>query len=206
MLMNKRRLHHVWTKLRAVSYWYFLIGFVIFALIFIVSYRQNNLEMIRLRDAVFVADETDGDIEGALRALRGHVYAHMNTRLASGHTAIKPPIQLKHEYERLVAAEKARVEQVNRSLRSEAEATCLQRFPNTANATGVQPCVQGILDERGAKAREIPKELYQFDFVSPTWTPDLAGISLLLAIACALLFVVRFSLERWLRRELREHA
>lgn len=162
--------------------------------------------MIKLRDAVFAADEKNGDIEGALRDLREHIYSHMNTKLVSGATAIRPPIQLKHQYERLVQAEKARVDQANIAVRAEAAAICQQRFPNTANATGIQPCIQGLMDERGVKAQAIPKELYQFDFVSPTWVPDRAGISLVLAVIFGLMFAVRLAMELWLRRQLREHA
>ena len=101
--MSKRYLHHVWAKLRPYSYWYFLAGFIVFGLLFVFNYRQNNINMIKLRDKVFVADEQNGDIEKSLRDLRSYVYGHMNTRLVSGPNAIKPPIQLKYQYERLVA-------------------------------------------------------------------------------------------------------
>ena len=204
--MNKKWLHHAWTKLRAVSYWYFLAGFIAFSGLFVYAYRQNNLDMIELRDAVFKADEENGDVEGALRELRAYVYSHMNTKLASGPTAIRPPIQLKHTYERLAQAEKDRVAAANQALRQEATAICEQRFPVTANVTGREPCIQGILNERGAKEQPIPKELYQFDFVSPRWAPDRAGWSLVLAALFGLLFITRFGMELWLRRQLQEQA
>lgn len=204
--MSKRALHHLWVRIRPVSYWYFLAAFVFFGITFVLSYRQNNVRMIRLRDEVFRADEQNGDIEKALRELRRYVYAHMNTELASGPTAIRPPIQLKHHYERLATQEKTRVANVNAALTSEAEAVCRQRFPVTANATGLQPCIMGYLNERGIKEQPIPKELYQFDFVSPRWSPDLAGWSLVLTVLFGLLFVTRFSMELWLRRQLHEHA
>jgi hypothetical protein len=204
--MNKRSLHHVWAKLRPVSYWYFLAGFVAFSLLFVFNYRKNNVNMLALRDKVFVADEQNGDIEKALRNLREYVYSHMNTRLVSGPTAIRPPIQLKHEYERRVAAEQARVDAQNADLRKEAEATCKQKFPKTANATGIAPCIEGYMNEKGVIAQPVLKEFYQFDFVSPAWSPDVAGWSLVLAIIFGLLFIVRYGLERWLRHELHEHA
>lgn len=204
--MNKRKLHHLWKKLHSVNYGYFLAGFIIFGALFVYNYRQNNFKMIQYRDAVFKADEENKDLEKALRELRGYVYGHMNTDLTSTDTAIKPPIQLKFQYERLVKAEQARVDQINANLRQQAQASCQQKFPNTANATGIQPCIEGVLNEQGAKVQPIPKELYQFDFLSPRWAPDAAGWSLVLAGIFGLLFVTRYSLELWLRRQMSEHS
>lgn len=204
--MNKRYLHHVWTRLRPVSHWYFLAAFLVFGTIFIMSYRQNNVGMIELREKVFIADEEKGDIEKALRDLRQYVYSHMNTSLVSSDIAIKPPIQLKHHYERLVAQEKERVDAANASLTEQANAICRQRFPSTNNVTGLAPCIQGYLSENGVKERDIPKELYQFDFVSPRWSPDVAGWSLVATVLFGFLFVLRFGLERWLRHEIHDHS
>lgn len=204
--MNKRKLHHLWKKISGVSYWYFLAGFIVFGALFVHNYRQNNLKMIEYRDAVFKADEENKDLEKALRELRTFVYGHMNTDLTSSATAIKPPIQLKHQYERLMKSEQARVDQANADLRKRAEAQCEQLFPVTANVTGREPCIQGILNEQGAKVQAIAKELYQFDFLSPRWTPDAAGISMVLAGIFGILFITRYGLELWLRRQLSEHA
>lgn len=204
--MNKRQLHHLWTRIRGVSYWYFLAGFIVFGFIFVLAYRQNNLGMIARRDAVFKADEENKDLEKALQELRVYVYSHMNTDLTAGDTAIRPPIQLKFQYERLVEAEKKRAADANATMRQEAERVCAERFPVTLNVTGRQPCIEGYMSERGAKERPVPKELYQFDFISPRWSPDLAGWSLVLALLFGLAFVIRFGLDLWLRKQLHDHA
>lgn len=204
--MSKRKLQHAYRKIRGLSYWYFLAGFVVFGSLFVYQYRQNNIRMIELRNAVFKADETNTDLEKSLRELRSFVYSHMNTNLTSSSTAIKPPIQLKFQYERLVAAEQTRVDQATAKLRQEATIICEQRFPVTVNVTGREPCIQGILEESGVTKQPIPKELYQFDFLSPRWSPDLAGWSLVLTVFFGLLFMTRYSLELWLRRQFSEHA
>jgi hypothetical protein len=204
--MNKKKLHHYWTKIRAVSYWYFLIAFIVSGLVFVFAYRHNNLEMIRLRDAVFVADEQNGDVEKALQELRKYVHGHMHTQLAVGETAIRPPVQLKYRYERLLAAEKDRVSKANASIYTAAQAECERRFPAGLSGSGRIPCIQEYVASHGTKEQPIPKELYQFDFVSPVWSPDLAGWSLVITILFGFLFVVRFSLELWLRRVLQEHS
>ncbi len=205
-MLSKRKLHHLWTKLRVVSYWYFLAGFIIFGVIFVNAYRQNNIHMVRLRQAVFTADEQNGDVEKALRELREYVYAHMHTQLAVGSTAIRPPIQLKYRYERLLSAEKDRVSTANASIYTAAQADCEQRFPAGLSGRGRVPCISEYVASHGIKEQSIPKELYQFDFVSPLWSPDLAGWSLVLTVIFGALFGLRFSLELWLRQQLNEHS
>src|SRR5688572_18801436 len=109
--MDKRNLHHLWTKIRPLNAMYFLAATGIFLLIGILAMRQNNLTAIELRDEVAKVDEADGDVEAALRDLREHVYARMNSDLAGGASNVQQPVQLKFRYERLIAAEKARVSQ-----------------------------------------------------------------------------------------------
>lgn len=204
--MSKKSLHHLWTRIRPVSYWYFLVAFIISGLVFVLAYRQNNVGMIALREEVFAADEQNGDVETALRNLRTYVYSHMNTSLTSSDTGIYPPIQLKHEYERLLAAEKERVSSANEKIYTEAQADCERRFPEGLSGRNRIPCIEDYVAGKGIEEQSIPKELYQFDFVSPRWSPDLAGWSLLLTGVLGIFFVTRFGLELWLRGRLRNHA
>lgn len=204
--MNKRKLHHIWTKFRAVSYWYFLIGFLICGAISLYSLRQNNLTMIHLRDAVTQADKDNGDVETALRNLREYVYAHMNTNLSSGNN-IKPPIQLKYRYDRLVAAEQAKYADANTQVYTDAQHYCEQLYPGSFSGGPRVPCITNYVSSHPvASAQPIPDSLYKFDFVSPTWSSDLAGWSLVLAVIFLSLFIIRYGLERWVRAELHSHA
>lgn len=207
MSTDKRHLHHVWRKLRPINSWIFLGLAVLFAAIGVYAMRQNNLVSIRLRDAVTAADEQNGDVETPLRALREHVYTHMNADLSSG-TGVQQPIQLKYRYDRLVAAEAARSEAANSNIYTQAQAECEKQFP--AGQVGVSgrgrvSCIEEYVSSRGVVENTIPDALYKFDFVSPRWSPDVAGISLLLAAICFVLFVVRFTLERWLNYRLHAH-
>ena len=68
--MNKRKIHSIWKSLKSVSYWYFLIAFILFGLIAVLSLRQNNLNAIKLRDVLIKTDEQNGDTEKALKDLR----------------------------------------------------------------------------------------------------------------------------------------
>jgi hypothetical protein len=65
-------------------------------------------------------------------------------------------------------------------------------------------CVTQYVDTRTVHEQPIPDDLYKFDFVSPGWSPDLAGWSLLAAGVFFLLFVLSAISDRLLRYELRQ--
>lgn len=202
--MDKSKLHHFWKRLRPFSYWYFFIGFVVFATVGVFALRANNLRAIELRDQVLSVDEQNGDVEAALTELREFVYSHMNADLSSG-TGIQQPVQLKYRYERLVEAEKARVEQSNSNIYTAAQAHCEALYPGSVSGGPRVPCIEQYVAEHGTTESAIPDALYKFSFVSPRWSPDLAGWSLVIAAIFFVLFVLRFILERWIKFELHQH-
>ncbi len=200
--MNKRKLHHISTKLRPLSCWYFLILFFASAGLSIYGLRSNNLEMIRLKDEVNRVDQQNGDTEAALHKLRVYVHSHMNTNLDSTPGAIRPPIQLKYRFERLVQAEKDRVTAINAKIYTEAQADCERRFPTSFFGGPRVTCNEQYVLQNGVKEQAIPDAIYKFDFVSPRWSPDLAGWSLVASALFLTLFILRIGLDRWIRREL----
>ena len=160
-----------------------------------VALRANNQNMIKLREAVFVADEKNGDIEGALKNLREYVYAHMNTDLAAGNNAVRPPIQLKYTYDRLVQAELANRGGEEGDLYTKAQDYCERTRPNGLSGRNRLDCVQQYVDQHGLGQMpevSIPEDLYKFDFVSPRWSADLAGLSLVFAFIFLGLFLIKF--------------
>lgn len=203
--MDKKSLKHLWKKLHTVRPWYFLIAAVVFGVIGVYSLRQNNLTMIRLRDKVYQADKDNTNIEGSLRTLREYVYAHMNTDLTTGNTGIYPPIQLKYSYDRAIAALSS-PDDANNKIYTQAQAECEKQFPHGLSGSGRIPCIQDYIASHGIQSASVlpPASLYTFDFVSPRWSPDLAGLSLLAAAIFALLFIIRIASEIWLRFELRD--
>lgn len=203
--MNRRALHHTWTKLRLVPSYLFLILAGFSLVIGLMAMRQNNITALRLRDDVLRVDQENGDVEAALRKLREHVYSHMNSDLSGGSANVQQPVQLKYRYERLVTAEKARVSAANESIYRDAQADCERRFPLGLSGRGRIPCIEEYVSSRTVAEQPIQDSLYKFAFVSPAWSPDLAGISLLISAVSILLFLVRFSLGYWIRARLQEH-
>ena len=202
--MNKRKLHHQLGRLRHIHYSLLLIFALGFSVLAVLTLRDNNRQMIILRNEVFAADKNSGDIEGALSKLRKYVYAHMNTNLSSGQNSVKPPIQLKYTYERLTSKAQAEYEAATTKVLADAEATCLQQFPGKDININRLNCAKDYATAHPVTQQQIPGELYKFDFASPFWSPDLAGFSLLAAGFFFLLFVLRFLSEFFIKRELAE--
>lgn len=202
--MNKRHLHHLWTKLRRLKPRYFLAIALLSTVVCVFALRANNQQMIQLRNAVNAADKAGGDVQTPLKALQSYVTSHMNTDLNSSRNPIYPPIQLQYTYKRLVDAQSSQFQQANADLYSQAQAFCEQQNPTDFSGRNRVPCITQYVTDRGLKKpATIPDSLYKFSFASPRWSPDLAGWSMLLAGLSWLLLVISFIVHRWFRHLVR---
>jgi len=197
--MDKKRLHHFWTIIKHIRPWYFLILSVLSVGISIYALRQNNLTMVKLRDAVYSADKNNGDINGTLKTLQTYVVAHMNTNLASGSNAIYPPIQLTNTYDRLQQAANTQAQAANLQIYTDAQAYCQQQDSTDFSGHNRVPCVETYVQSHGVKVQTIPTSLYEFAFISPRWSPDLAGWAIVASVIFFLLSIVTFVARLWLK-------
>jgi hypothetical protein len=199
--MDKKYLHHIWTRIRPIHWGYFLAAFFIFLMISLLAQRSNDLTMLELKDKVHEVDKNNGDVEAALQDLRSFVHTHMNaSTYKKGSNGAYPPIRLQYTLQRLQAAEQQRLQESSAKLYTEAQDYCEQQNPQGFSGSGRIPCIEKYVSERGQKVNVIPAALYQFDFVSPRWSPDLAGWTLLLSIISGLLFALRLGVGIWLQR------
>jgi hypothetical protein len=176
--------------IRHRAYFPYLILFLISGLIFIGALRHNNTTMVKLRNDVYVADKDNGNVEAALDKLRGYVYGHMNTDVSTAN-GIKPPIQLKYTYDRL--AQQAQQAANNSQLYTTAENYCQEQIPASVSISGrgrIQCVTDYVLSHGGKAGATVPPALYQFDFISPSWSPDLAGWSLVATVFFGLMFII----------------
>lgn len=196
-IRQKRNVHKsVWYG----GYSIFATLLIIFSTTAVLSLRQNNATMVRLWDAVKEADKAGGDTETALRNLRRHIAAHMNTSLHSSPNAISMPVQLVYSYQRAVEAENKRISDIRTGYYNAAQSECEQLYAKGKLSDRVK-CVQDRLDRAPQiSAKNIIPEQYQYDFVSPWWTPDLAGWSLLLSLASLSSLVLVFAAHRYHRQ------
>lgn len=194
-MLNKLSIFHNFPR------WALVTLVVLSGFISAIALRENNQEMIKLRSAVYEADRTGGDINAALVKLRAYVHSHMNTNLSAGNT-IKPPLQLKHTYERLQAVEQERVKTVNDRVYTDAQSYCERQNPGLISGRSRVPCVEDYVTTHGVAVGEIPTALYQFDFVSPSWSPDVAGWSLVATSLLALFLLASLIADRLIRAKL----
>jgi hypothetical protein len=160
--MNKRHLHHFWKTFKVIKPRYFLLAAVLFGALGIVGLRANNQHMAELRDAVYAADKSNGDVEGALRNLQAYVTAHMNTSLSTGSTTVYPPIQLEYTYQRLVQAQGAAQQAANADLYTRAQAYCQAQNSTDFSGRNRVPCIEQYVTNNGLKtAKTISPSLYQ---------------------------------------------
>ena len=200
--MNKRKLHHLWTKLRGVKPWYFLLIAILASGVCALSLRHNNQQMSKLRDTVYAADRDNGDVQGALVTLQAYVLAHMNTNLSAGPQAVRPPIQLKYTYDRLVQAQSEQVAKNNAQIYNDAQHYCEQQNSSDFSGRNRVPCIEQYVQGHGVNLATIPDALYKFDFIAPIWSPDLAGWSMVVAGLSGLLLVGSLIAYRFFKTEI----
>lgn len=186
------------TNLAPLPHISFLILFIASGIVCIASLRQNNITMIDLRNQVYAADKNNGDVNKELNKLRAYVLTHMNTNLSTDN-GIKPPIQLSHTYARLQEKQSQ-----NSDLYVEAKNYCEQKIPANISVSGQGrvDCIVEYVNSRGTKPANIPVGLYQFDFLSPRWSPDLAGWSLVTTILFFVGFITTFILHKVFRKRI----
>lgn len=197
--MDKHYNHERQRWLRHIKPWYFLVITLIAGVVCIVALRQNNLQMVNLRNQVYSADKNNGNVVKALQNLQVYVTTHMNTNLSSGPNGSYPPIQLVYSYDRAVEAAGSAVSAANTKLYTDAEYYCQKVDSVDFSGHNRVPCVEQYVESHGASLPNIPVSLYEFDFISPAWSPDLAGWSLLITIISALLFAGFWSGRFWHR-------
>lgn len=154
------------------------------------AYVGNSKEAKKRYETLLAVDASGGDVEKALLDLRTYIYTHMNTTIG-GPTSVRPPIQLKGTYDRLVAVEQAKVKQVNDDLYAKAQKECEALFPEGLSGRGRIPCISEYVTSQAVKEQPVPDGLYKYDFVSPFWSPDVAGIGILVTGLLLTIFAFR---------------
>ena len=193
-MADKRKLHHKLAVLKKVKTWQLLILLVIFAVGAAFMLRQNNLQMVELRNLVTKADEEAGDTKTALVNLQHYVSQHMNTSLGNG-------IYLQETYQRAYAA--AVQQAVNTTnpqakLYEQVELECRPVYERTRSFPAYTLCAKERLDKLApnqdalANVKTPSADLYHYNFVSPLISFDGAGIFVILTGVTGLVIVIRF--------------
>lgn len=154
--------------------------------------RLNNIGMVQRRDAVISADKA-GDteaIKGRLYDLQRYVTSHMNADMAS--------IYLENQYKR--DSQKA-IDQASGTssphgnIYKKAQEVCAPKFTHYSQAY-LQCTVDYLAQFSPAgdlpSSVHLPKaDAYRYSFISPLWSPDFAGFTVLICVIIALIIVLR---------------
>lgn len=195
--IDRKSLAHLYRWIRQVKTWQLIVILALIAVISASLLRMNSLHMDTLRNAVETADKS-GDtskIQHALVDLQQYVTAHMNTSLGSG-------VYLTESYDRAreqALASASSSTNPNAAVYQQASIECRARWRGGVASfrNDYVTCVQervralGVADDPG-KAIAMPKpDDFHYNFVSPLWSPDLAGLSVLLCVLVVVLVCVR---------------
>lgn len=155
--------------------------------------RLNNVGMVQRRNAVMSADKHGdvNDIHARVYDLQRYSAAHMN--------ADTNTFYLQGQYDRdsqkaLQDAQAAAGGGSNAN--AEAEAVCKPQFSGYSSA--YLQCFLRELEKRPSSEKlpdiKTPSPaLYQYNFVSPLWSPDFAGFSVLVCLLIVTIIIVRIT-------------
>jgi hypothetical protein len=192
---NKRKLHHWLVVIKHVRTWQLILLLILLTGLSAYLLRQNNLGMVERRNLVKQADESSGDVVPALSDLQHYVSTHMNTGLGEG-------IFLEHTYQRAydqVVQQAAGSITANNQAYKDVEAGCRQQYIKVGSFSTYLKCIENGLKSLTpgkdplASVKAPPQELFKYNFVSPAWSLDWAGLAALATLLVAVLVILRIA-------------
>jgi len=204
---DKRQVRRSIKDLQRVKTWQLLVLLLLVCFVSATFLRLNNIGMVERRTAVIAADEAGNSENTILRLydLQRYVAAHMNTDMGKG-------VYLEASYKRdsqAILDAASGDQNPNGNIYKKAQEVCAPRFSGysaaylqcTTDELAKYPASDNLLG-----AVKLPSaDSYLHSFASPTWSPDFAGWSVILATVIALLIVVRLIGIGILKLLLRRH-
>lgn len=187
-----RRLQLDIKRLSQLKTWQLLLLLMLAAFITATFLRLNNVGMIERRDAVLSADKA-GDVADIARRivdLQRYSAAHMNADTGR----IELVEQYKRDATKLMAAAGGSTNP-NGNIYAAADAVCKPQFHGYS--IGYQNCYMAELNKHPAAPQLVSQlkmpdaALYRYEFISPLWTADWAGWSVLICLLITLVIVLR---------------
>lgn len=192
-MAEERKIRHRIKQIQKLALWQLVLIFLISVIISASLLRLNNVGMVQRRDAVIEADkQTDSAIlTNRLYDLQSFVSTHMNTDLGQG-------VELSETYKRDEAANIAATQTVsNINIYKQANDICQAK--NLKVLSVYRQCVYDYLNSIPSGqvvANSISTEqqiqlIYIHNYISPLWSADFAGFSVLISILILLLIIIR---------------
>ena len=201
---SRRRLSYWLRALRRVKTWQLCLILIPVLFVAATFLRLNNLGMIERRDVVLAADKSGNKakLQSSLTELQRYVSSHMNTSLG------KNGIGLQTTYNRdyNAALSKAAQSGVSGDVYQKASNACKAQ---AGSFSSYVQCVSNQVAAAGQgkdslKTVYLPQpSAYQYNFISPIISLDLAGLAVTLCLLITGVIVVRLLIISLLRLALR---
>ena len=195
-MADKRQVRRSIKQLQHVKTWQLLVLLVLGIFIAATFLRLNNIGMAQRRSAVLQADK-DGAastvLQGRLYDLQRYVASHMNANMGS--------IYLENQYKRATQAAISGAsdgDNPNGNVFKKAQEVCAPKYANLGHySLAYQQCVLDQLNNYPSASEltsslALPKaDSYRYSFVSPLWSADFAGFSVLACLLILLTIIIR---------------
>ena len=193
-MADRKQVGYDLRRLKRIKTWQLAILLIFFGFIAATFLRLNNIGMVERRAAVITAD-TSGDSEKTkerLFDLQRYVTSHMNTNMGKG-------VYLEETYKKDVQAAYASATNdtnPNGNIYKKAQEVCRPQFDYMSYAY-IQ-CTTSELAKYPASndlisSVELPKaDSYRHNYISPIWSPDFAGFSVLIFVVILIMIISRF--------------
>ena len=192
---ERRRLKTQLRRIQTIKTWQLVLIFFLMIFVSASLLRLNNVGMIERRDAVMTADRScnKAEIQDRVYALQRYVTSHMNTDLGSRGVALEHLYNC--DYQDKLKGQQEAYQNENGNIFKKVQDICAPRY--SANSAAYKDCVNTELanfpeGKDLADSISLPTENYYQSFVSPAWSPDFAGFSVLITAVLGGVIILRW--------------
>ena len=191
---ERRKLKYRLRQIQTVKTWQLVLIFLLMCFISASLLRLNNVGMVERRDAVMTADQTcDREvIKNRLYDLQRYVSSHMNTDLGTKGIALENLYNC--DYQDILKKQQS-YQNEHGNIFKRVQDICAPRY--SSNSQAYKDCVNTELANfpEGQELSDLvalPTEPYYHSFVSPRWSPDFAGISVVITGVIGAVIILRW--------------
>ncbi|PID33049.1 hypothetical protein CR969_02850 [Candidatus Saccharibacteria bacterium] len=217
MADDQQKSNYSWLSLHKLKVWQLVILLIMSGFISATLLRLNNVGMIERRDAVIAADEAGDDkqLDQRLYDLQRYVSSHMNAdpgRIALDKSYKKLYLKELKKFEQ--QATKASSNNVVAKVRKVCDAKAIaggygrfwaQADPRYVDCINKEWAKYPASSEGAYKFMPPPTASYYQTFISPTWSPDFAGWSVVVTGVILLSIIVKIIENIVLRLLIKRH-
>ena len=191
---ERRKLKYRLKQIQTVKTWQLVLIFLLMCFISASLLRLNNVGMVERRDAVMTADQTcDREvIKNRLYDLQRYVSSHMNTDLGTKGIALENLYNC--DYQDILKKQQS-YQNEHGNIFKRVQDICAPRY--SSNSQAYKDCVNTELANfpEGQELSDLvalPTEPYYHSFVSPRWSPDFAGFSVVITGVIGAVIILRW--------------